>query len=78
MPSRPFGAPLDGRLSRKDVEVRRIEIDAESAADYEIAALAKLVGKTDARGKVFVVLRVDGVDPVALEDQAAFARNEDR
>jgi len=68
--------------ARRAIVQKRIHIDlivehADSPAHHEITLRGGLVGKSDSRRDVVLVRRVNGVDPVPL-DEHSLPRNESR
>src|ERR1700688_17669 len=67
------GGTVSGTVIKKGVQIRSVEINAESCANDEVATFPGLIGEAQPGSEIFEVFRINAGDASALEDQSAFA-----
>src|SRR6266403_1926735 len=71
-----IGRAVRWPVVQKGIQVRRIEIQAETRANDHVPVLSRFVCKSHPRREVLVVLGIHGIDSRALKHQSALARDE--
>ncbi len=69
------GGTVCGTVVEERIQVGRVEINSEAAADHEVAVFPGFVGESQSWSKIPKVLWIYAGDARTLEDQTTFAGN---
>src|ERR1700730_12767664 len=78
IPFEAVGGAVRGAIIKERIQIRSVEINAESCANDEIAAFFWLISESKPGREIFKVFGIYAGDASTLEDQSAFAGNKYR